>query len=385
MWTGRRDACASASVALARDKLVDPPSMRGAASSLLTSPLPQCGGLIFFHLPKAAGSTIECFLGAQPQFACCYRGTCGYCKQWGRGRVDAADGQCENRGLLPEWQYGSLWGKEDGTFVLPFDLFRAKDINSSRSVLRSLRFVSSQHLGPSSITPGMTTTRNPQVIKWTYMRDLIFPPIGCSLTIATFLRHPVAALISAYAYTRPKESLAAWARSHASVLLGVRPGTFIEARGAEGGKRSRHGAAFDAHVDAMAAKFPEATLDPLLSLFDVVGLVERFDESLLMLIDSAGLQAPLACATPRNMQAQGCAKSKRALDRPGTAPPDQCYNSSSGSAQWIEVAATMPALVAWYERRISLFDQDVARRGFAFRRRVRQLADLRKQAARERS
>lgn len=198
MWLGRRDACATASESAFRDRLTAAPApLQDRAKHLLRSVTPSCGGVVFFHLPKAAGSTLECFLGAQPEFACCYRGTCGLCKHWSRGRQGAVDGQCEHRDLLPDWEHGSNWGglrtkkeRYSNQFVLPFDLLRVsgRANSSSAAVLRRLRFVATKHMGPTSTTPGMFVSHNSMIVRWTYLRDVVFPPLGCRITLVTMLR-----------------------------------------------------------------------------------------------------------------------------------------------------------------------------------------------------
>ena len=319
---------------------------------------------------------MECFIGAQPELPCCYRGVCGYCKQWGRG---ASDGHCEHRGQLMNWTSGSNWQEATakGAFVLPFDLFKLANISD----LRSLRFQTTMHLGPHAITPGMSISRGTMMLRWSYMRDVVFPQAGCKLTLVTILRHPVRQLLSAYQYIRPKGvALRAWARRHAATLLGVRAGGFYDAVGGEGNAKSRFGPSFDQYVAALAERSPGTTLDPLLSLIDVVGHVERFDASLLLLVDAAGLQRPLACAAPRNSQ-EGCEDDARRRKRPATL----CYNTTEGSGHWREVADEMPALVKWYEMRLVAFDAAVARKGAQFASRVARLAALRERAAAKQS
>jgi hypothetical protein len=171
------------------------------------------------------------------------------------------------------------------------------------------------------------------------------------------------------------------ARERASSLLGVRATVFTDELGRQGGPRSQHGARYDEHVRAQAARFPSATLEPLFSLFDVVGHVERFDASLLLLIDAAGLQAPLACAAPVNTQTQSCESgqaARRAARKQAVPPPTRCYNGTPGSAQWREVASAVPALVTWYEERLRRFDAMIEGRGTQFGRRVETLRTLRR-------
>ena len=356
-----------------------------ASRALLRTPLPPCGGVVFFHLPKAAGSTLECFLGAQPEFACCYRLTCGLCKHWGGIGRHGSDGQCEHRERLPEWPWGSAWGgsKERGHFVLPDDLFRIPPNEANTSgvpILQTLRFSTTAHLGPLSVTPGMKTSGKGMMAKFSFLRDAVFPGHGCRLTLVVMLRHPIATLLSAYSYARPKERFLVWAQRHAAVPLGVSSHLFLDGVGAMGGPRSKYGNAFDAHVSGLAARFPSAALDPLLSLLDVVGHVERFTASLLLLIDAAGLQTPLACSAPRNVQQERRCESSEAANRSPTST-EHCYNSSIQSARWREAAAAMPALVAWYDQRLATFDAAIASRGTTFHKRMEQLRDLRAAAA----
>ena len=115
--------------------------------------------------------------------------------------------------------------------------------------------------------------------------------------------------------------------------------------------------------------------------------VVTWQASLLLLIDAAGLQAPLACSTPRNVQPQECSIGARRGRSPASLArnPDGmagCYNTSQGTERWRAVAATMPALVAWYDERLRLFDAAVARRGPRFSMRVAKLRELRTMAAR---
>lgn len=164
MWLGRHDRCKDAP---------KPADGERPLSSLLRTPLLACGGVVFYHLPKAAGSTIECFLGAQREFACCYRGTCGYCRRWG-----GADGSCDHRNLLPSWPHGSTWGgkgrfENTSTFVVPGDLFRIPNgshIDGDDSILRRLRVVVAAHNGPAAIVPGMSLGKGSMLLQWSYWR-----------------------------------------------------------------------------------------------------------------------------------------------------------------------------------------------------------------------
>ena len=218
----------------------------------------------------------------------------------------------------------------------------------------------------------MSVNQNSMLLRWTYLRDVVFRQQHCRLTLATFLRHPVDAALSAYAYLRPRKTpLVEWARERAASLLGVKTAIFADAIGRLG-KASDHGAAFDAHVLALATRFPAATLDPLLGALDVVGHTERFTESLLLLIDHAGLRKPLACSAPRNLRATR--RSGGGADKRSSAP-------AANSSEWRAVAAVMPALVEWYDRRLAAFDAATAERGAAFRQRVETLRTLRAKAA----
>ena len=124
LWFGRSDPCNSAGKVAARDARVTPPLQRADLQQLLSSnSLPTCGGVGVYHLPKSAGSSVECFLGAQPHFACCYRTTCGFCRTSARG------GQCQHRGLLPSglrsrWADSPQGRNVTPFFVLPTDLLR---------------------------------------------------------------------------------------------------------------------------------------------------------------------------------------------------------------------------------------------------------------------
>ena len=111
------------------------------------------------------------------------------------------------------------------------------------------------------------------------------------------------------------------------------------------------------YVTRMAAKRPEAGLDTLLSFFDVVGHVERFDETILLLTDAAGLQSPTACNA--NLNTGG-------------------YQRDNAS-EWQLVSTVLrpSGLVPWYSRRLRAFDARNQERGPTFARRVQRLSQLR--------
>ena len=322
-----------------------------AAAGILRAPLPKCGGVAFWHLPKASGSSLECFLGAQPEFACCYRGTCGACKHWphkpssdnelahtmGAGRQAA---QCHHRRLIDKTSWDLLVAADrdntsrnqpSGTFQLPDALLRyavrrdqksasatahATAAATTASLLGKLRIVTAFHGGPDAVAHGMDVG-DTTLARFGFLRDRLFAPAGCKLVLLTFLRHPVDVIISAYHYTgqaKKGTSLASFARRHSASLLGTANGMFAPGKdGWYGARLHLLGGVPDAtstvttrayasyarrRADAQAAH----ALEPLLAQFDVVGHSERYDESLLLLIDAAGLQHPAACPSPHEPQ-----------------------------------------------------------------------------------
>ena len=367
LWNGERSRCSS----VARSS----PRPGVTAAGVVQAPLPSCGGVVFFHLPKTGGSTIECFLGAQTQFGCCYRSTCGYCKSWKGGPGNDAP-QCSHRGLLP---LGRVSKRPGGIFVLPGDLIRALGNVSTSSgdylALNSLRFVTALHMGPDAEIPTMTTAGDSSVLHFAFLRDVVWRR-SCRLVLVTMLRHPVAQLLSAWHFRSSHASggLATWAGRHNSMPLGMRNYLF---RG--GSVRPKHMvgghfvAKYERYAQAAATASVAAAVDPILSLFDVVGHTERFDESLLLMIDAAGLQSALACPSPRNTRA--C----HGGQQPSTSRP--CYDGTNSSSDWAVVAKQVPELIRWYEARIALFDQAVASRGQSFASRVARLGQMRRARA----
>ena len=361
-WNGHRDHCVEVGAASPR-----PPD---AATSLLQTPLPRCGLVAFYHLPKASGSSLECFLGAQPEFACCLRGTCGYCRTWKKRSPNDWPHWCQHRGLIPEqmWKHfervnNRSDNKGPATFLLPDDLLRWDNAMLYRL---NFRVTVSFHSGPVNDVPGMHT-RASSALRFAFLRDRVFAKRGCTLVLATLLRHPVAQLISAWEYVhgRPNGraiSLVDFAVQHRGSLLGIWPTLFRhfdETFGAHQYGQTAMASALGTYAARTAsAANPSATLNPLLDLFNVVGHVERFDESLLLLIDAAGLQEPRACARPINVQSCD-----------GACP--------TNASRWDAVAAAVPKLVEWYASRLTSFDASIADKGDRFRARVRLLSELR--------
>ena len=157
---GQRDRCLLPAKVVQRDALTTP---RVALSkSLIQHPLPQCGGLVFFHLPKTGGFSLECFLGAQPQHGCCYRSNCGFCRSWRGDPKSGGAAECQHRGLLPTGLQKSSWKPKprggvdtamslnsSGYFVLPNDLMALDPSKQlTHDFLGKLRFVTTQHMGP---------------------------------------------------------------------------------------------------------------------------------------------------------------------------------------------------------------------------------------------
>ena len=366
-WLGGHDRCVSGSAAARRDGPA--PRRNQIPRALLERSMPRCGGIAFYHLPKTGGSTVECFLGAQRQHACCYRGTCGRCRYWSKARGRP---QCQHRDLISPriWARLSTVSGLARRFLLPDDLFRVRNLST---VMRNgFRFVASYHLGPVDGVPGMNTAQT-SVLRYAYLRDRVFGSLGCRLVVATFLRHPVAQLLSAWRYTRgnPEMSgrdLAQVAMDHREVMLGIDSRLYrTRFNGLFGPTvgdipvgtlgRADTGGDFEAYASQQASSMAAHVLEPLLHLFDVVGHLERFDESLLLLIDAAGLQAPYACPAHVNRNAE-CDSS-----------PQRCKNAT----EWALVARLMPELVHWYELRLARFDDATRARGKRFATRVRLL------------
>lgn len=415
---------------------------------LLSTPLPQCGGVIYYHLPKASGATIECFLGAQPEFSCCYRANCGLCRSWKARLSEPSSSVCQHRGLLPEtipgWREHRTQpagqSRAGHAFVLPDALIKLSSEHASStsadwwnasSVMRSLRFVATHHLGPDRATPGMhlnsRVPAGPGVLPAAFVRDALLGttlPASCRIILVTVLRHPVAQLISAWHYTHRREPLASFAQRHSSTLLGV-VANGLQLKPSLLSSHPRH-AAFVRYVRRMASQRPSAGLDTLLSFFDgacvplgvprpghtgigswsayphtiyirhtcsrafttvslgrllarytsicteascvsalffvlprtVVGHVERFDETILLLVDAAGFQAPLACPHVRNSGS---------------------YNRDNASEWQLVAAVVRPSgLVPWYTTRLRAFDATNQRRGPSFARRVQRLSQYRR-------
>ena len=257
---------------------------------LLSTPLPQCGGVIYYHLPKASGATIECFLGAQPEFSCCYRANCGLCRSWKARLSEPSSSVCQHRGLLPEtipgWREHRTQpagqSRAGHAFVLPDALIKLSSEHASStsadwwnasSVMRSLRFVATHHLGPDRATPGMhlnsRVPAGPGVLPAAFVRDALLGttlPASCRIILVTVLRHPVAQLISAWHYTHRREPLASFAQRHSSTLLGV-VANGLQLKPSLLSSHPRH-AAFVRYVRRMASQRPSAGLDTLLSFFD---------------------------------------------------------------------------------------------------------------------
>lgn len=77
-YMGPSDRCLARSRLLQKDDARRPAqTLAEGARALLTTRLPRCGGVFFYHLGKTGGHSLECYLGAQPQWACCYRSSCG--------------------------------------------------------------------------------------------------------------------------------------------------------------------------------------------------------------------------------------------------------------------------------------------------------------------
>ena len=132
-------------------------------------PVP-CGGVVFFHLGKASGSQIECFLSEQPEFACCYRGECGVCH-----------GGCQHRSLI------------DTSFRLPEGLLNNATLRSK------MRFVTSYHSFPIGPTPGMG--HDVSALEHFGLLRARAKPAGCRVLLLTVLRHPASQLVSAWHYS----------------------------------------------------------------------------------------------------------------------------------------------------------------------------------------
>lgn len=391
IWLGYRDRCSSAAALAEKDAAVEPsPKMAAEAKSLIRTPLPPCGGVVFYHMPKTAGFSLECFLGAQPQYACCYRGTCGYCRTW-KGKVaQGSAASCEHRGLLLQAEgvlgrrpprRGDAKRDVSRVFTVPEALMQLPG-DRVNATLGSLRFVTAMHLGPTDMVPHMHSGRTP-LLRLAYLRDAVLPR-SCRLVLATWLRHPVSQLVSAWHYARPRNvTLAAWARRQSHTLLGVRSDLFRDSQGRFGDVSTvpkHHKGAFEEFARRAVKQRVEHVVEPLLSLLDVVGHIERFDESLLLLIDLSGMQQPLACPVPGNTKACDMA-SGGAQGARGTR--GGCYETRSEGyrREWDIVAAEATELVGWYERRLRAFDDRVRGLGESFRERAQALGRLRREHA----
>ena len=250
-------------------------------------------------------------------------------------------------------------------FMVPDALVRlaSERGNANASdLVHQLRFTTTLHLGPDQVTPGMhlnsRVPRGSGVLAAAYLRDQLMGQLAggsaCRVVLVTLLRHPVDQLVSAWHYTRRRVPLQVFAKRHSTTLLGV-----LDTPGALQLKPGSPSNPFTEYVRAKARAQPGSGLDTLLSFFDVVGHTERFEESLLLLTDAAGLQEPLGCPLSQNRGS---------------------YTPNASEAQVVAAAlgGVEAPLIAWYAKRLAAFDRsNEIRENGQFLPRVKRLSELR--------
>ena len=293
-----------------------PPALRGESQLteriIRPSAPPQCGGVVFWHVPKTGGSTMECVLSMQPEWSCCYRGQCGLCHS-----------TCHHRWKIEE----------------PFSLPGGLLANETR--MARVRFVTSFHQGPTSPTPGMTADVG-SLWHFALLRERAALH-GCKIVLTTLLRHPASQLVSAFRYTR---GMSTRNRSQTTPLpfsrwldeLGTAPDTMlgIPFRPLRATVPMLRDPEMLRRMHRANIQMMESTL---LSQLDIVGHTERFETTLLLIMDAAGLQHPLVCPTIA----------------------EQHQNDSvAHPMRYIAALARVSELAEWYEGRLQRFDAATA-------------------------
>ena len=216
---------------------------------------------------------------------------------------------------------------------------------------------------------------------------------GCRLVLLTRLRRPLEFYVSFYRWAvawRQRSnaslygsSMLEWAPRNlqSALLLASFDATYAEKVGVRArapaslAKRAAFSSFEDDATRAAMGQFGRnrgaleaarrALLRRVLRSFDLVGLVERFDETLLLLADMTGLQRLLH--VPSRPRATG--------PRDGPTAPSLAQLCPDRAACDAAIAARAPVDVAVHGEAARAFERLVAAQGVGFGRRLRQLRD----------
>lgn len=222
-----------------------PPGSRGNAES---QPTPQCSVLLFFHIQKAAGTTVRAMLQRQAQL--------GRLDLVSYAKMDGSD---------------HVWLPTLYKLQLAAEAARRGDVNA----LQGLRLAVELHGGGRSDRPAALL----DVLIDVRAARRALEDAGCRVVAATVLREPLPHALSWFDhFFKAHVPLCQWAPQpslQARTLLGVtREADWPHLAPPDGTPLGR------------------AYLRWMLGELDVIGTVERFDESLLAIARMAGIREP---------------------------------------------------------------------------------------------